>query len=345
MSSKNSKYYTIAITGPSGLVGTALQNELSQRTAVNGKPIRIVRLQRASTVDAMPSDDDIDVSVQWNPNAAENEDVIHPTVLQEVDAVVHLAGENVATGLGPLGFLGIRPWTAEKKAKIMDSRVGPTAALAKAISQSGKRVTFLSSSGVGVYGTNIENNSSGGNDAVDESMDTSETKGFLKDVTRAWEAATKVTTPAARVVSMRFGVVMSLKGGALAKLYPIFALGGGGIVGSGRQYFSFISARDVARGIVHVLETPSLSGPVNVCAPEPCTNLEFTKALGSVLNRPTFLPFPSFAVDTLFGEMGNEMLLESVRAVPTKLQQSGFQFLHPNIEQALNNAINEEKDI
>ena len=129
--------------------------------------------------------------------------------------------------------------------------------------------------------------------------------------------AAEAKTGKNRVVNMRFGVVMSTKGGALAKLYPIFFLGGGGNVGSGRQYFSFISARDHARAIVHTLETPSLEGPVNFCAPEPCTNAEFTKALGSVMNRPTILPFPGFAVSLLFGEMGEEMLLGAFPTDPT----------------------------
>ena len=119
-------------------------------------------------------------------------------------------------------------------------------------------------------------------------------------------------------------------------------LGGGGDVGSGQQYFTFISARDIARAIVHTLETPSLKGPINVCAPNSCTNAEFTKALGGALSRPTILPLPSFAVSLLFGEMGEEMLLGGVRTVPTKLLQSGFQFLHPNIDTAIKSAIEEK---
>jgi uncharacterized protein len=359
-SSSSSKYYTIAITGASGLIGTAVRNELSQRASVNGKPIRIVQLQRGDA-EAMPdfSDDDTitDLSIRWNPQYSTTTDidndnnidqVIHPSVIRQVDAIVHLAGENIATGLGPLGFLGIRPWTAAKKQEILNSRVGPTSALARAIAKSGKQVSFLSASGVGIYGDNFSGEEC---DAVDESMDTSETVGFCPDISRAWEVATKegsvakTTNNKSRIVNLRFGVVMSVKGGALAKLYPIFNLGGGGIVGSGQQYLSFISARDVARGIVHVLETPQLSGPVNVCSPEPCTNLQFTSALGKVLNRPTFLPLPSLAVQALFGEMGDEMLLGGVRAIPTKLQKSGFTFLHPSIDDAVTSAILEEKEI
>merc|ERR1712032_834984 len=119
--------------------------------------------------------------------------------------------------------------------------------------------------------------------------------------------------------NLRISPILSKNGGMLGKLYPIFLLGGGGIVGSGEQYLSFVSARDAARIVVHVLETPSLSGPVNACAPNPCTNAEFTAALGKLIRRPTFLPLPSFAVSLLFGEMGEEMLLGGVRAVPEKL--------------------------
>jgi NAD dependent epimerase/dehydratase family enzyme len=134
---------------------------------------------------------------------------------------------------------------------------------------------------------------------------------------------------------------MSKNGGALGKLYPIFFLGGGGIVGSGQQYFTFISARDAARALIHTIETPSLRGPVNVCAPVPCTNAAFTSAFGKVLGRPTILPLPGFAVSTLFGEMGDEMLLGGVRATPAKLVESGFQFLHPTIAEALQSAVDE----
>jgi uncharacterized protein len=345
-SSSNSKYYTIGITGASGLVGTALRDELRTRTTINGKPIRIVRLQRSTTVEEMPelsNDDTItDLSIRWNPAGdVTSKGVIHPTVLSQIDTIIHLAGENVATGIGPLGFLGIRPWTTEKKDLILNSRVGPTTALANAINSisTNKKITFLTASGVGVYGDNFIGSDS---TIVDESMDVSQTIGFLPTISRAWESAANIASKQCRVVTMRFGVVLSTKGGALSKLYPIFMLGGGGIVGSGQQYFSFISSRDIARAIIHIMETSKLSGPVNVCSPNPCTNSEFTTAFGQVINRPTILPLPSFAVEALFGQMGNEMLLGGVRTVPTKLQQSGFQFLHPSIKDAITSAITEK---
>ena len=338
--SSMSKYYTIGITGASGLVGTALRDELSRKETIVGKPIRIVKLERSTSAEDKVLEDKAETSLKWNPNGSSAIDVMSPTAVGDIDAIVHLAGENVATGLGPLGFLGIRPWTDEKKAEIMNSRVIPTQALSKVLAASNRPKTFLAASGVGVYGDKFVDESSA---AVDETMNVASTGGFLAEVSRAWEAATQDANKSSnRVVNMRFGVVLSTKGGALAKLYPIFFLGGGGDVGSGKQYFSFISARDIARAIVHTLETPSLKGPVNVCAPNPCTNAEFTKALGGALTRPTILPLPSFVVSLMFGEMGEEMLLGGVRSVPTKLLRSGFQFLHPTIDAAIKSALEEK---
>jgi len=154
--------------------------------------------------------------------------------------------------------------------------------------------------------------------------------GFLaQEVVPAWETAANGAP--CRVVNARFGVVLSNKGGALAKLLPIFQVGGGGILGSGTQYFSWVSLVDVVQAIIFILNTPSLNGPVNVCAPEPVTNAAFTAALGAQLSRPTFLPFPAFAAKLLFGQMGEEMLLGGQRAVPTKLLKAGYTFRHPSV--------------
>lgn len=352
-----SKYYTVGITGASGLLGTALIDELGSKATLYGKPIRIVKLSRSDNVDALDSPTTLEeptstantITVPWNPKATDPSAVMNPTILSQMDAIVHLAGENVATGLGPLGFLGIRPWTAEKKQEILDSRVGPTQALAKAIAAStAAKTDFLVASGVGVYGSNYFSSSSDDEPkAADELMDVSSTTGFLADVSRQWEAAAMAAASKNnnnRVIHCRMGVVLSKNGGALGKLYPIFFLGGGGVVGSGRQYFSFISARDAARALVYTLETPTLAkdnGLVNVCAPVPCTNQEFTSAMGKVLNRPTIFPLPSFVVSLLFGEMGEEMLLGGVKAVPSKLEKSGFVFQHRTIEEALASAVKE----
>ena len=220
----------------------------------------------------------------------------------------------------------------------MDSRVQLTTAVAQVAAS--KSINLLTASGVGVYGSDFFGNEK---EAVDESVDVSKTTGFLADVSRAWEAATtKAEQNGSRVVNMRFGVVLSAKAGALAKLYPIFLLGGGGIVGSGEQFWSFISARDIARAIIHCIETPSLKGAVNLCSPQPCSGREFTQALGKALNRPTLLPFPAIAVSLLFGEMGEEMLIGGVKAVPSKLLKSGFEFKHPTIDEAIASAIEED---
>ena len=339
-------FYTIGLTGSTGLVGTAFRDELSRRATVNGKPVRVVQLVRNNTTSTTShtaptwTTNDTTVSLEWNPQARTPEEIVSLEAVEAMDALVHLSGENVATGLGPLGFLGIRPWTDAKKQKIVDSRVQTTSALSSVLAQTKTPTVFLSASGVGAYGDQFF---LGGAEAADESTDVSQTSGFLAHVSRQWEAATTAakSNKAVRVVNMRFGVLLSKKGGALEKLYPVFFLGGGGVVGSGTQYFPFISARDHARALVHALETPSLEGPVNMCAPDACTNADFTKAFGKVLNRPTIIPLPAPIVNLMFGEMGQEMLLGGTRAKPTKLLESGFAFEHPDIEQALQSAVTE----
>lgn len=343
------KYYTVGITGAGGLIGTAFRNELDAVGSVNGKPVRVVTLRRgdaAETVDPESLSDEAfaggTLSVTWNPSGGDN--AVDPAVLQNLDALIHLSGENISTGEGVLAPLGIRPWTDSKKKEIIDSRTITTSALADAIAASGnKKCDFLVASGVGVYGPDFIGPDSA--PAATESADTTSTTGFLAEVSRVWEASSKAASQSGnRVVTLRNGVVLSTKGGALAKLYPIFFLGGGGVVGSGEQFFPYVSNRDMARAMVHVLETPSLKGPVNMCAPEPATNAGFTEAMGTVLNRPTLLPFPGFAVSLLFGEMGEEVLLGGTKAAPKKLLDSGFQFLHPTVEDAVRSAV-EEKEI
>lgn len=348
-SSAGTDFYTVGITGSSGLVGSALLDELlEKRQVVNDKPVRVVRLVRGAAAESakpLLAQDDKVTSLVWNPNGNTPESILDPEAATQLDAIVHLAGENVGTniGLGPLSFLGIRPWTDRKKKAILESRVTTTTALSKVVQNTDKPLSFLVASGIGCYGLDFIGDK---RPPADESMDISQSEGFLAQISREWEDATKAANTdnkhPARVVNMRFGVALSKKGGALQKLYPIFLLGGGGKIGNGDQYFTFISARDLARGIVHCIETPSIQGPVNFCAPHPCTNAEFTKALGGVLNRPTLLPFPSFAVSLMFGQMGEEMLLGGVRAVPQKLQESGFNFQHPTIQEALTSAMEED---
>lgn len=355
----SSKYYTVGITGSSGLLGTALIDELSKMEdgKLNGKPMRIVKLTRSDSVVDDEGDDaeDIDESEEdmmitsqpWNPNAESPSSTISSSTLTPIDAIVHLAGENVATSLlpGPLADLGVQAWSEEKKRRIVDSRVGPTGALAEAISGGSTPTAFIVASGVGIYGYDFMEEDEDATMTPDESFDTSGTEGFLAELSRRWEAAAQPASGGgnnmSRVVNLRLAPIMSKLGGALGKLYPIFFLGGGGNVGSGKQYFSFISARDAARAIVHVIETPSLTGPVNLVAPTPCTNAQFTQALGKVLSRPTIVPLPEFVVRLLFGEMGEEMLLGGVKATPKKLLGSGFDFRHGTIEEGLESAMEE----
>jgi hypothetical protein len=341
-SSSSSSLYTLGVTGASGLIGTALQDELRKRgSLINGKPVRLVKLKRGDDAEKKELANSAGVStLTWNPAATSPDQVIDLSILKQMDALIHLSGENISTGLsGPLAPLGIRPWTPEKKQEILDSRTITTSALSNALVKSNTKLDFLVASGVGAYGPNFIGQ---GIPPVDESADISNSQGFLAEVSRQWEGASEVAKKSgSRVVNLRNGVVLSTKGGALAKLYPIFFLGGGGIVGSGDQYFPYISARDMARAMVHVLETPKLSGPVNMCAPSGCTNAEFTAAMGSVLKRPTLIPFPGFAVSLLFGEMGEEVLLGGTRAQPKKLLDSGFTFNHPTVEQAVQSAVEE----
>ena len=340
--SGSSSLYTLGVTGASGLIGTALQDELIKRGSINGKPIRLVKLTRGDEAEfnrELPDSAGVS-TLKWNPYATSADQVIDPSILKQMDGLIHLSGENISTGLsGPLAPLGIRPWTPEKKKEVLDSRTITTSALSNALVKNNKKLDFLVASGVGAYGPKFIGK---GTPSVNESADISKSEGFLAEVSRQWEGASEVAKKSgSRVVNLRNGVVLSTKGGALAKLYPIFFLGGGGIVGSGDQYFPYISARDMARAMVHVLETPKLTGPVNMCAPSGCTNAEFTAAMGSVLKRPTLLPFPGFAVSQLFGEMGEEVLLGGTRAEPKKLLDSGFVFNHPTVELAVQSAVNE----
>lgn len=357
---ESSEFFTIAISGGSGLVGKALLDELKQRQyQINHRPVQTIQLVRHDTVQTtnptteagrMPFS-----TVLWNPHD-ESSEAILTTKLQTVDAIINLSGENISTGLGPLGFLGLRPWTPAKKESVLASRI-PGAKLlgnvARQISTEERPITYLCASGVGIYGYDYyrpENQTTDDLPAADEFSDVTNTRGFLATVSRQWEeaasdAAATVSSGSAhngsRVVNLRFGVVISKKGGAFGKLYPIYFLGCGGVVGSGQQYLSHISARDAARAILHILETPSLSGPVNIVSPNPCTYREFNSAVSKAMSRPSVLPLPSFAVNVLFGEMGREMLLGGVKVKPSKLLESGFEYQHGTIDEAVESALSE----
>jgi len=242
--------------------------------------------------------------------------------LEGLDAVVHLTGENIATGR----------WTAEKKAKIRDSRVGGTRVLCDSLAglkQPPK--VMVCASATGYYG-----------DRGDELLTEESTSGtgFLAGVCREWEAAAKpAVQKGIRVVHLRFGMVLSGAGGALAKLLPPFRMGLGGVLGTGRQYISWIALDDLLGVIAHALTTEALQGPVNAVTPNPVTNQEFTRTLGWLLSRFTVFPIPAAAARLAFGEMADEVLLASQRVQPTRLLATGYRFRYPDLEGALRHSL------
>ncbi len=235
-----------------------------------------------------------------------------------VAAVVHLAGESIAAGR----------WTTAKKRCIEESRVAGTRQLAEQLAKSEmKPAVFICASAIGFYG-----------DRPAETLDEASAagSGFLPMVCKKWEAATRPAADAGiRTSWIRTGFVLSKKGGALKKMLPLFKMGGGGCLGDGRQYMSWISLQDEVRAIRFVIENQSLEGAINLTAPHPVSNLEFTKILGNILHRPGILPLPAFAVRLIFGEMGDALLLSDARVLPKKLIEAGFEFCHPDLQTAL----------
>lgn len=301
---------SIAITGATGLVGSQLVPFL---TTGGHRAISLTRKSAPRQSSARPTAGE---SAVWNPGTGE-------ILLDEpLDAVIHLAGENIAGGR----------WNARRKQAIRESRVAPTRRLSQHLAQ--LPVTpkvLICASAIGYYG-----------DRRDETL-TEESpagSGFLPEVCREWEEATRSATEAGiRVVNLRFGVILSPKGGALASMLTPFNLGAGGMVGPGRQYWSWIALDDVIGAIHHAIFSESLSGPVNVTAPQPATNREFTKTLGHVLHRPTIFPLPAFAARLMLGEMADALLLASARVLPARLQQSGYAFRFPDLEAALRHVL------
>lgn len=291
----------VAISGASGLVGRNLAAFL---TSGGHRVDRLVRRR--------PLTEGRDV--YWDPSTGE----IDAAALEGVDAVVHLAGENVAAGR----------WNAARKAAIRSSRVDGTSLLCKTLAGlSAKPRVLVAASAVGYYG-----------DRGDEWLDerSAPGTGFLPETCQAWEAAARPASDAGiRVAHLRIGVVFSPSGGALQKMLTPFRLGLGGVLGSGRQFMSWIALDDLVGAIHHALFRKTVHGPVNAVAPSPVTNAEFTKTLGRVLGRPTILPAPTAAVRVVFGEMGRTLLLEGARVRPSALLADGFEFLHPNLDVAL----------
>lgn len=293
----------VAVSGSTGLVGSEVVTALS--TAGH----EVVRLVRRVP---LPGETAV---LRWDPVKRE----VDAARLEEFDAVLHLAGENVGSGR----------WTAARKAAIRDSRVNGTRFLCDILAGLARPPkTLVCASAIGIYGDR-------GEDALTEESPAG--AGFLPEVCREWEAA---SAPAARkgirVVALRIGMVLSPKGGALARMLPLFRAGLGGVIGGGRQYVSWVALDDLPLILLHALQCGDLSGPVNAVAPRPVTNREFTKALGKALSRPTPLPVPAFALRLAVGrEMADALLLASARVLPRRLEETGYPFRYPELPAAL----------
>lgn len=296
----------ILITGASGLIGRALQESFKHKgfemlLAGRGEPKNVNQ-------------------IQWDLEKGFAENDLER--LEGLDAVIHLAGENISA---------LR-WTDEKKKAIRDSRVDGTHTIVETISNLiQKPKVFISASAIGFYG-----------DRADEQLTETSRPGdtFLANVCKEWETESRrAEDSGVRTVLLRNGIVLSKDGGALATMLTPFKFGVGGVVGSGQQWMSWVSLDDVVRIVNYALENENLRGAVNVVAPHPVTNEEFTKTLGEVLYRPTILPLPEFAVNLVFGEMGDALLIDSIRAIPKRLEEAGFEFKFPNLKSALENAV------
>lgn len=289
----------VLITGASGLVGSALQVALRE---AGHTPVPLKRSDH-------PGD-----APCWDPATG----YMHLGSADSFDAIVHLAGDNIGAGR----------WTAEKKLRIEESRVGPTRRLAQALAtMAHPPKVLISASAVGIFGDRGEER------LTEESALGS---GFAPDVCAAWEQATRPADEVGiRVVQARLGVVLDSAGGALAKMLPAFQFGLGGVTGSGRQWMSWISLQDTIRSLLFLLENEACRGPVHCVAPEAVDNRSFTRSLGKALRRPTLIPVPAFLVRLLFGEMGQVLVLEGAHVVPKRLLDAGFEFRDPQLDPLL----------
>lgn len=297
----------IAITGSTGLIGQALTQSLTLRgdhvsTLHRGRDWRWQHEEKATTDNAQPD--------AW----------VRPESISGNDVVIHLAGEKISEGR----------WNDTKKKAIVDSRTKGTAAFANAIASlpdAARPHTFICASAIGYYGSR-------GDEILPETAHCGQ--GFLAQTCKLWEEATLPAKVAGvRVINIRLGLVLAKQGGALAKMLPVFNLGGGGVLGQGNQYWSWITLDDVTNACHFLLDRTDLQGPVNLVAPQPVTNRRFTQILGRTLRRPTFIPVPVIALRLAMGEMVDELLLASARVQPAVLQDAGYKFEHPQLEEAL----------
>jgi hypothetical protein len=274
--------------------------------ALKARRVNLIRLVRRQTEGPH--------ELRWNPETGQ----IDSEKLAGVTAAVHLSGANVTS----------RRWTDKFKREMASSRIDSTRILSEALAQlKNPPAVLVAASAVGFYGDR-------GDEILDE--DSPAGRGFFPQLCSLWEAATRPAEKAGiRVVHLRFGVVIAPRGGMMARLAPLFRLGLGGRLGDGRQWLSWISEADVVSAVLFALGNESLSGPVNVVAPNPVINAEFTRALARAVHRPAILPAPAVALRLAFGEMADEALLASTRAIPKRLTQAGFAYLHPNLDDAL----------
>lgn len=287
----------ILITGASGLIGSSLMEFLFNR----GHSFYSLQRNKGEQQDQF-----------WDMER------LHQSEKLRFDAVVHLAGENIASGR----------WSRKKKKLIKSSRIDGTRQLAEFCAKlSHKPEVFLCASAIGYYGN-------GRDRVLDENSNSGDN--FVAEVCREWESATAPAAEAGiRVVYGRIGLVLSGKGGTLPTMLPSFKLGIAGIVGGGSQFLSWVGLDELLNMILFLLETKAINGPVNLVEPEPITNREFTKILGKVVGKPTILPMPSFVAHTVFGQMGRELILSSARIVPRILLDNGYGFISPDLEQTL----------
>ncbi len=295
----------IVLTGASGLIGSLVRRNFHRQSK---KILQLIRTPSESGPGRL----------LWDPYAASPADASTLAALEGVSAVIHLSGANVAA----------HRWTSAYKETIRTSRTRPTRALAKLLSGlRSKPPVLICASAVGIYGNR-------GEELLDETSPPG--SGFLAGVCQEWEQAAEPAVQAGiRVVHLRFGVVLSSAGGALARMLPLFRLGAGGKLGSGRQWMSWIAVPDLLHTIDFAIATRELSGPVNTVAPVPVTNLEFTHTLGDILHRSTLLSAPAWALRLAMGEMADDALLASQRAIPRRLEAAGFSFQHRQLRTAL----------
>lgn len=289
----------IFVTGASGLVGTELCVQL---TLQNNSVYQLNR-----ELDSLNSN-----SPNWDIDLKQDKKTI------VADAIIHLAGENIAA----------KRWNKKQKQKIYESRIEGTKNLVNKIMASpNKPKTFICASAIGFYGDRgqelLDENSVAGND-------------FVSKISQDWEQVTQpLLDHGIRVINLRFGVILSKKGGAIKEMLTPFKLGLGGVIGSGQQKFSWVSLEDAINAIIYVLENKNMTGPVNITSPNPVSNRVYTKTLGKTLKRPTIFNMPAFVCRLIFGEMADELLLSSQSVIPKKLIQNGFSFAHLDIDSAL----------